>query len=187
MRKVVGLTGYAGSGKDYVYGELCESVGAVRVAFADGVRLEVEEVLAWGTRPVAQRWDEVRLPAVWKKPYPVEVRRLLQWWGTEFRRAEDPDYWVKKGVDRIEGLWEIGCGIVVVTDVRFANEAQAIRDLGGIVLQVTAADDIRAERLGGELPPAHASEVIDFETDGTIENDHETVYPSAILHYLENV
>lgn len=180
--RIVGLTGYAGSGKDYVCDILRAEYYATRVAFADGVRLEVEEFLSPGTQPIEYS-SQARLPAVWKKPYPDEIRRLLQWWGTEYRRAEDQDYWVNKGVQRIKAA-RTTFDLVIVTDVRFQNEADAIRDLGGIVLQVTASQEIRARRLGGSLPPAHASEVIDFGVDGLIRNDDLTRMPEILKGYL---
>jgi len=180
--KVIGLTGYAGAGKDYVCDLLVEDYDAVRVAFADGVRLEIEDVLSPGTFSS----HDHKLPAVWAKPYSPEVRKLLQWWGTEYRRAENEDYWVDKGVGRIQRAGA-RFNLIVVTDVRFVNEAKAIQGLGGIVLEVAADQAIRARRLGGSLPPAHASEVIDFETDGIIRNDDETKAPALLWEYLDDV
>ena len=66
-----------------------------------------------------------------------------------------------------------------MTDVRFANEADAIRGMGGFVAEVVASDSARRRRLGGALPPPHPSEVIDFKTDGVIRNfDYPTLPPT---------
>lgn len=52
--------------------------------------------------------------------YPIgKQRALLQWWGTEYRRAEDPDYWVKKLAARIE---REAPAFAVISDLRFPNE-----------------------------------------------------------------
>lgn len=154
----VGLTGYAGAGKDYVCQWLREhsSKAVHRVAFADGVRMEIQETLLPS--------PEGSLPALWDKPYPETIRRLLQWWGTDLRRAQDPDYWVAHGMARASELddYLTSESLIVFTDVRFENEAAAIKDAGGIVFQVMADEGVRAERLGGSLPPAHASEEIDY-------------------------
>lgn len=49
-------------------------------------------------------------------------RTLLQWWGTEFRRYEDVNHWIKKHRQRVSQLAMQGVQIVLVTDVRFPNE-----------------------------------------------------------------
>lgn len=62
--------------------------------------------------------------AVWRKPTTPAVRKLLQWWGTDYRRASDSDYWVKywvgTDVDYITNQY------IVVDDIRFPNEATHI-------------------------------------------------------------
>ena len=179
--RVLGLTGYAGSGKDYTYAHLKETYDGqvARLAFADGVRHEIEDILARPNSEIGKI-----LPALWEKPYPPEVRALLQWWGTEFRRAQDPDYWVKKGIERLEEYESVGIDLAVVTDVRFANEAQAIKEIGGLVVEVVAADHLRKERLGGALPPVHDSEVIDFPVDFHIISNHGLEIPWQVTQWL---
>lgn len=63
---------------------------------------------------------------------PGIIRQLLQWWGTDVRRAQDPDYWTdqwKAKVDETEGL-------ILVDDLRFLNEANAITQRQGIIIRV---------------------------------------------------
>jgi len=177
VSKILGLAGKAGAGKDHTYEHIRdkhldldfldgEALVVVKVAYADGVREEIEDTLG------------ADIEALWQKPYPDAIRRLLQWWGTELRRAEDPNYWVKKGMAEAKRLASgPNVHLVVITDVRFANEADVIREVGGRVYEVVASDDVRRERLGGQLPPAHASEEIDFEIDGYIYNQHDGSHP----------
>ena len=167
--KVLGLAGKAGAGKDFVYDVLGRYFAAQRIAFADGVRLEVE-----AAHPDLD---------VWTKPYDEETREILQWWGTDYRRKQDPNYWVHKGVQRINAAARF-YELVVVTDIRFANEAAAIEELGGMVAEVYAHDEVRRERLGGELPPEHASEVIDFPTSAVIVNNEWPHFPPAVNEFL---
>jgi hypothetical protein len=60
-----------------------------------------------------------------------------------------------------------------VTDIRFANEAAMIRDLGGVL--------VRVERPGVGPVNEHVSEVMPFEADHTLLNDgsieqlHDTI------------
>lgn len=150
--KILGLTGRMGAGKDYLYTQLTKVFpGRVfRMAFADGVKLDIEETLLDEVVQV-QTYDGDELEYRWRKPYKPEVRRLLQWWGTELRRGEDPDYWIKhaeKRLVRINATATYDPVLVVFTDVRFSNEAEWIRSQGGKVVLVTADPAIRARRLG---------------------------------------
>src|ERR1019366_10527846 len=77
-------------------------------------------------------------------------RALLQWWGTEFRRSINPDYWVQRLAKR---LAEEKPEIALITDVRFLNEVQFCRRYGEV---------IKVERPGlihdMSLTPLHISE-----------------------------
>ena len=119
---IVGLAGKAGSGKDEVASILIRDHGFTRVAFADvlkQVALDLDPRVGGITRLshiVNGRggWDEA-------KKYP-EVRRTLQNLGVAIR-AVDANFWVRNS--GLETLVERGVD-VVVSDVRFPNEAQYI-------------------------------------------------------------
>jgi len=144
MPAVVGLTGYAGSGKDLV-GALLAMRGYKRIAFADAVRMEVSRLLLHGGNIPAQLSADSRTALsggmdfedVWIKPTNPMMRKILQEWGTEFRRTENPDYWICIVDDQVKAL---GDRPVVITDVRFGNECDWIRHRGGVVLRVRRGD-----------------------------------------------
>ena len=145
--KWIGLTGRAGSGKDHTFTELKAMLPELkRVSFADGLRHDIEDAM-----------QQEHLQVLWDKPLPDSVRRLLQWWGTEYRRAENKNYWVNLAEGEAARTVALG-GTPVFTDVRFPNEAEMIRDNGGIIVRVSAPLLTRERRLG-TLPPEHASEV----------------------------
>jgi hypothetical protein len=62
----------------------------------------------------------------------TENKAFLQLWGTNYRRKLDPGYWVTKMIDYYNKS-EVG---VVVENVRFLNEVEAIKKLGGYVAEV---------------------------------------------------
>ena len=168
--KYLGLAGEAGAGKDHVYLWLVERSRRTvkRVAYADGVRAEIAEMFGFSCETEK---------ALFSKPYSYEVRRLLQFWGTELRRADDPEHWVKRGIAVAEKIAaEEPSVLVVFTDVRFDNERAAIQQLGGQVAEVMAPAEVRAGRVGMEVP-AHASEEIDFEVDFGIDNGKDGQAP----------
>lgn len=65
----------------------------------------------------------------------VTVRRLLQWWGTEYRRAQDPDYWTKAWGRKIEQN-DLARTHILVDDVRFINELEVIRAHAGLIVKI---------------------------------------------------
>lgn len=65
----------------------------------------------------------------------ITVRRILQWWGTEYRRAEDPDYWTKAWGRKIE-QYDLTSLNILVDDVRFMNEVNVIRAHGGRLVKI---------------------------------------------------
>jgi hypothetical protein len=89
-------------------------------------------------------------------------RTLLQWWGTEYRRAQDPDYWVKKTMAKIS---EDHPEVALISDLRFPNEVEGIRNAGGYV--------VRVDRIGFKSDvPEHVSE---RALDGMSEMDWDYV------------
>lgn len=92
-------------------------------------------------------------------------RRALQLCGTEFGRAFHPDTWVRKLLSDLEGFG--ARTIVLVPDVRFDNEAAALRAKGGFMIEVRRPGENTAAVSG------HASEagVTAALIDHTVEND----------------
>lgn len=182
--KVIGLAGKAGAGKDYVYetidAALASHKAIRRMAFADGVKMDIEEALN----------DGRSMMPLWEKPYTHEIRSLLQWWGTEFRRGESVTYWVDFGLNSLRELAEIGTDVTCVTDVRFQNEVDAIQSVGGIVFEVFAPPNVRADRLNiteteQEEMSKHATEQGGLlNVDGLIDNSRFPVWPQNLNDYL---
>ncbi len=95
----------------------------------------------------------------------ITVRRILQWWGTEYRRAEDSDYWTKAWGRKISG-YDVDSMYVLVDDVRFINELNVIKEHGGLIVKI--------ERPGFDGANNHASETSldDYDAwDGKVLND----------------
>ena len=131
----IGIMGLAGSGKDTLGNWLVRKHGYGRVAFADPLKL-----VAWYADPYVtlNDWptfarrlsDKVAGPGSWdraKVEHP-EVRRFLQNLGQGIR-AVDSEFWVRAALKTAQEVSDAGKP-VVFTDVRYPNEAQALRDAG---------------------------------------------------------
>ncbi len=80
--------------------------------------------------------------------------KLLQWWGTEYRRAQDPDYWTKKLFESIPSNLDIA----LITDVRFPNEADGVRQRGGYNINVIRLRQDGTPYFSTDRRGAHVSE-----------------------------
>lgn len=169
---LIGLTGSAGSGKDTIADILIDRWDFVRIKVAEPLRAECAWALATGEAPLNAPEDIRHILSlgaavdVYAKPTSPEARRLLQYWGADYRRAQNQDYWIEKLVDSIIGLTEIN---LVVTDIRFHNEAQSVIDLSGSIWQVQRPTTL----LTGETAN-HKSEMFcksDWPWDAVIIND----------------
>jgi cytidylate kinase len=136
---IIGLSGYAGSGKDEVAKILLKEYGFKRIAFADKVReilYELDPVVMVDVhyKDITVKdlvndegWDDAKKNK--------EVRSLLQRLGVAVRNNLGLDAWVEAALNNIS-LDEN----VVVTDVRFINEASKIKEMGGVVWRVKRPD-----------------------------------------------
>lgn len=93
-----------------------------------------------------------------------EIRRFLQYWGTDVRRKQNSNYWVDIAEKMIEEKLEDGY-TVIVTDGRFNNEYDLVNKLGGYTVCLNVSEDERCKRVlerDGIIPSkdalTHASE-----------------------------
>lgn len=183
LDSLIGLCGAAGAGKD-ACAELLAPFGYVCAAFADALREEVAAAFGIDVRQLTDRVSkETPVPelaierstepgfAIWMAQLehdlsvPRSARWIMQRWGTEYRRIGHRDYWVDVMRSRIQHARAGGWHRIVVTDVRFPNEAHAIQDLGGTVARVVRPG------AGAELAPdtaQHLSEIAAVAPDAAI-------------------
>ena len=180
--QVIGLSGYARAGKDTVGQFIIDTeMGWERVSFADPMR----EALYRLNPFIGAEGSEVKLrDAVdeygWEeiKKWKSDLRPLMQRFGTEVGREMFGDsFWVDYALDRIPDGAK-----VVFTDVRFPNEADAVKALGGQVWRV--------ERPGCVAANGHASETAmdGYDFDYVIYNDSDLeTLQYRTLHGLERL
>jgi hypothetical protein len=149
---VIGIVGKKKSGKDTVFNYIAKigAVPVVRIAFGDELKQELANLSGLPVSAINDNKDK------WRK--------VLQVWGTEFRRDIcGANYWVDKVRSKIMEALAAGFS-VVVTDCRFENERELIKSFGGQIIKVT--------RESGETDD-HSSETDQdaFKADFNLTND----------------
>ena len=124
--KILALSGKRGSGKSTIANFLAEEYGAIRLGFAMAIR---NDLAAIGC-------DRKLLHL---KPTPEPVRDLLIAYG-QFRRWCQPDHWVSPLMGEMAGLKQNGAELVVIDDLRFWNEAEALQVYGATLVRVWIDD-----------------------------------------------
>lgn len=132
---LIGLCGAAGSGKGSAAKRLVDGYGYLELAFADPIYQAVSAITGMSVPLMKKRSNkEAPLPHCGGK----SPRELLQLLGTEFGRGMiHEDIWVMRTMRTVALARKEGAEGCVITDVRFDNEAVAIREEGGFILEIT--------------------------------------------------
>jgi hypothetical protein len=171
---IIGLSGYAQSGKDATANLLCLNYGYERHAFADPIRTGIYRLNPFvnSTTRLAEIVDEYGWDVAKHEP---EVRRLMQVFGTEVgRKMFGENFWIKTAMKDIQAGSRI-----VISDVRYPNEADAIKALGGTVWRINRHNHSAVNGHASE----HAMNMYMFNhviyNDGTLDDLSDEVFMLA--------
>ena len=175
-RAVIGITGHKGSGKDTA-AEGLVAQGFTHVKLADALKAMLRKLLACqgADAEMIRRMIDGDLK---EAPTPLlegrTPRHAMQTLGTEWGRDRiGRDLWANAALARCENL----PGDVVISDVRFPNEAEAIRAvMGGRIWRIVR------EGCDGDGHPSETA-MAGIEADRTIRNDAPS--PVAFQHRIE--
>lgn len=167
--RIVAVSGKARSGKDTVADFLVQQHGYVRKALADPLKAAAKAVFDLTSEQIYGA-DKEQIDPYWE----ASPRTILQKMGNEMRRVFGETIWIKA----------LECSIraeqaairtrkslrVVISDIRYKNEADAVKSWGGVVWRI--------ERPGAGLKgenAAHISEtdLDDYPFDTVIKNDSD--------------
>ncbi len=182
MTVLLAFAGSKGSGKDTCADYLVHKHAFTKYAFANPIKDICRTLFDFSQEQLygAQR-DIV------DARYNHTPRQVLQKLGTDFCRDQiDENFWLKYFQRWINDTRN-HTGAIVISDIRFQNELDTIRQLGGRVFHVQRKNNTRLISSGVISVDDHASEhqpLVGFQ--GVIENDstipalHEKV--ASILH-----
>lgn len=106
----------AGVGKDTAVTYLVDKYGGKHLKFADSLY----DILYYSQRVCG--FEEIK------------DRKFLQWVGTEWARAKDPDVWVKKLLSQVKKIQNISN--IFISDLRFPNEFLALKKAGFKLIKI---------------------------------------------------
>lgn len=177
---IIGLVGYAGAGKDTAADALPEFE---RVAFADPLRTAAGALFALDTPMPPERKTE-------PGPTGVSYRRGLQVLGTDVVRDQfsalfpelkwpSDEHWINLLKTRLDPAKDY-----IVTDVRFPNEAEAIKKWGGMIVGIhrhaADSDDPHPSETGvAEITQSKTLVQYLIYNDSTIEELHAKMHDVA--------
>lgn len=173
---IIGIVAKKGCGKTTVANVLCRELSGTKLAFGHPVKLEcitfLDEIEAlyypgyfYGTDEDKNKNIIIpgRVPLEilhygfldWavgtivngKTALVISYRKMMQFWGTEYRRAQNENYWNEKMMEMVGDVKEDTP--IIIDDVRFKDEAELIKTLGGTIIKIKRdtgiTDDHRSE------------------------------------------
>tara|TARA_B100000161_G_scaffold186844_1_gene135029 strand:+ start:157 stop:816 length:660 start_codon:yes stop_codon:yes gene_type:complete len=150
---IIGITGYKGSGKDTIADFLVNNHDFIKVAFADFIKNALKELFDWDDNSFNHDNKEKK-DTYWG----VTPRKMCQELGTEFLRVHCKDFismkfnlpngepyqstfHIKRINKEIIKLLKVNPNInIVFSDVRFQDELDYIKKLGGKIFRVSRED-----------------------------------------------
>jgi hypothetical protein len=171
---ILGLTGAAGSGKDTAADYLVQAHGFTKVFHAEPIyaMLAAMGFPAPDTRDLKEAVDPF---------WGFSWREAAQTLGTEWGRSLSHDIWLNALKVKLKKLEAEGVNKVVVSDARFANEAEHIRQVGTLI----AISGRKADLQGRESHKSEAGFQLSIE-DKSVDNTQGYGYLYSQLDYIVN-
>lgn len=140
---IVGITGYKGSGKDEATSVFIQEA-FIHYKFANALKEALKILFLWDERHIEGELKE-EIDMRWG----ISPRQAMQFFGTEigrellpntfplFKEKNGSDFWVRYFRFWYSKNFGIFDANIVISDVRFPNEVECVRSMGGVILRIT--------------------------------------------------
>ena len=181
---IIGVAGYARTGKD-TFGSLLvkelSQIGlrATKLSLAYELKKDLDTFLLdkFGISAFTEDTKEKEL-----------IRPFLVTYGTHLRRKLDPDCWIKKIEPNVLSAMVQGV-TPVITDVRFGNEADWVRSLGGVMIHIEREGFGPANHDEAENEPIlikKSNQIVRWETLGNNVEEYTSIVEKTLNNIFEN-
>ena len=174
MIKLIGLCGYAQSGKSTIAEYLVNTYGYRRIRFADGLK-NMLRVIGLTKEQIDGNEKEIPLDLLCGRT----PRYAMQMLGTEYgRNLIGQDIWVNIWAKEVR---ESTCS-VVVDDVRFPNEFNKVKELNGYTVKIIRPGYGPLNNHPSETSLENVHYDMTVHNDGTKEGLYQ--YTETLLKYV---
>lgn len=166
--KLLGLAGKARAGKDTIADYVCKNLGYEHYWFSKPLKEAARHMFGLND---AQLYGELKetVDRRWKK----SPREILQLLGTEVARDMfHKDLWIMRATQEFTRCEQPG---MVISDIRFENEATWVREAGGVVVHVRRPNAPSVRKHITESGIAIEPEDIIIDNIGTIQHLHREI------------
>jgi hypothetical protein len=177
--RVIGIAGKKFSGKDTLGHFFVQKYGYEQIAYADPLK-EIGKIFGFTDEQLYGSKKE-ELDEFWQ----VTPRKFLQFVGTDMFRDHSDKISPNMGINTWTNIvkkriQENPNKYFVITDVRFPNEAELIKELGGTIIKLKRNNDSNDEHASESLIESLPAD-FEFENNGTKEQLYSNVLTSLGL------
>jgi hypothetical protein len=168
---IIGLAGKAGSGKD-LFAELIKKrlTSVENLAFAKPIKDAAKILFNFTDDQLYNYIKKEEIDPIWDK----SPRQIFQLLGGMLRKDVHENFFIMNIKQKIESS---NANVIVITDVRFINELEFIRSIGGKIIKILRPNAITTEHCDDISEQGISNELADviIINDGTIEEFEDKI------------
>lgn len=213
---IIGVSGKIGSGKNYLSEQLIKELhklgySTTEASFAASLRNELNRIIKTikvdtidGIEPeqiienihtihkmdltdaeelyIMLVHDVTEIDGLNSHSRTESIRRALQFLGTDVRRKKDNEYWVKEFHRTVPNS-----DFILVTDVRFPNEADSVVANNGIMIRLDVSPEIILERIQSRDGLKYSSDALNHPSELALDDYDKFDYVISDEYNIDDI